>query len=188
METGLGFFHGCIFFEKSLSFHSPVLCIIFKILKLPQNLSFKLEYFQKKLRKICKKWGKKTYLLLIFGLTFDIWPSWSWDIWDTLVVPGQFWLWYGWKLFSHEDFTQILTYRGTAMSGFLRGCLWLSPNWTNWPEILHVGIFWEATWPLQKQNLFWPPNVIGLYRGHMTLTWTKNKYTSQKILTCKIVH
>ena len=119
-------------------------------------------------------------------LTFDIWPSWSWDIWDTLVVPGQFWLWYGWKLFSHEDFTQILTYRGTAMSGFLRGCLWLSPNWTNWPEILHVSIFWEATWPLQKQNLFWPPNVIGLYRGHMTLTWTNIKWTSQKVLTCKI--
>ena len=46
--------HGCIFFQKSLSFLSPVLCIVFEILKLSQNFSPKLRYFQKKLRKICK--------------------------------------------------------------------------------------------------------------------------------------
>ena len=39
--TGMGVY----FFEKS--FQSLVLCVVFKILKLPQNLSFKLGYFQK---------------------------------------------------------------------------------------------------------------------------------------------
>ena len=45
---------GVYFFEKSLSFQSPILCVVFKILKLPQNLSFKLGYFQKKREKFAK--------------------------------------------------------------------------------------------------------------------------------------
>ena len=49
---------GVYFFEKSLSFQGPVLCVVFKILKLPENFSPKLGYFQKRMRKICKKWGK----------------------------------------------------------------------------------------------------------------------------------
>ena len=35
---------GVYFFEKSLSFQGPVLCIVFEILKLPQNFSPKLGY------------------------------------------------------------------------------------------------------------------------------------------------
>ena len=46
---------GVYFFEKSLSFQGPVLCVVFEILKLPQNFSPKLGYFQKKLRKVDKK-------------------------------------------------------------------------------------------------------------------------------------
>jgi len=46
---------GVYFFEKSLSFQGPVLCVVFEILKLPENFSPKLGYFQKKMRKICKK-------------------------------------------------------------------------------------------------------------------------------------
>ena len=52
--------HGCIFFWKILIFPKPVLCVVFEILKLPENFSPKLGYFQKKMRKICKKWGKIT--------------------------------------------------------------------------------------------------------------------------------
>ena len=36
------------------------LCVVFDILKLPENFSPKLGYFQEKMRKICKKWGKTT--------------------------------------------------------------------------------------------------------------------------------
>ena len=35
-------------------------------------------------------------------------------------------------------------------------------------------------WPLQRPNLFWPPYVISLYRGHMTLTWPKLNSNPQK--------
>ena len=52
--------HGCIFFWKILIFPKPVLCVVFDILKLPENFSPKLGYFQEKMRKICKKWGKTT--------------------------------------------------------------------------------------------------------------------------------
>ena len=51
---------GVYFLEKSLSFQGPVLCVVFEILKLPQNFSPKLGYFKKQMRKICKKWGKNT--------------------------------------------------------------------------------------------------------------------------------
>ena len=39
---------GVYLFEKSLSFLSPVLCGVIEILKLPQNFSPKLGYFQNK--------------------------------------------------------------------------------------------------------------------------------------------
>ena len=51
-------------------------------------------------------------------------------------------------------------------------------QWTKWLEILHVRIFWEVqlifvqvkvTWSLKRPNLFWPPYVICLCRGHVTL-------------------
>ena len=53
---------GVYLFEKSLSFLSPILCIVFEILKLEQNCSPKLGYFQKsyekkneeKMKKKCK--------------------------------------------------------------------------------------------------------------------------------------
>ena len=51
---------GVYFLEKSLSFQGPVLCVVFEILKLPQNFSPKLGYFQKKLRKVDKKRRKNT--------------------------------------------------------------------------------------------------------------------------------
>ena len=40
--------------EKSLSFQGPVLYIVFEILKLPQNFSPKLGYFQKNYEKFAK--------------------------------------------------------------------------------------------------------------------------------------
>ena len=46
------------FFEKSLSFVSPIICVVFEILKLPQNFSPKLGYFQKKTKKKLQKRGK----------------------------------------------------------------------------------------------------------------------------------
>ena len=45
---------GVYFFEKSLSFQSPILCVVFKILKLPQNFSPKLGYFPKNEEKFAK--------------------------------------------------------------------------------------------------------------------------------------
>ena len=42
-------------FLKNPYLLGPILCIVFEILKLPQNFSPKLGYFQKKLRKIGKK-------------------------------------------------------------------------------------------------------------------------------------
>ena len=45
---------GVYFLEKSLSFQGPVLCVVFVILKLPQNFSPKLGYFQKKWEKFAK--------------------------------------------------------------------------------------------------------------------------------------
>ena len=45
---------GVYFLEKSLSFQGPVLCVVFEILKLPQNFSPKLGYFQKNWRKYAK--------------------------------------------------------------------------------------------------------------------------------------
>ena len=59
LSSSLFYGMGVYFFEKSLSFLSPVLCVVFKILKLPQNLSFKLGYFQKtkkNLQKMRKKY------------------------------------------------------------------------------------------------------------------------------------
>ena len=52
---GGGLTMGVYFFEKSLSFPSPILCIVFKIFKLPQNFSPKLGYFQKNSEKFAKK-------------------------------------------------------------------------------------------------------------------------------------
>ena len=49
---------GVYFFEKSLSFLSPVLRVVFEILKLPQNLSPKLGFF-KKTEKNMQKMRKK---------------------------------------------------------------------------------------------------------------------------------
>ena len=45
---------GVYFFWKILIFPKPVLCVVFKILKLPQNFSPKLGYFQKKWEKFAK--------------------------------------------------------------------------------------------------------------------------------------
>ena len=45
---------GVYFFEKSLSFLSPVLRVVFEILKLPQNLSPKLGFFKKNWEKYAK--------------------------------------------------------------------------------------------------------------------------------------
>ena len=50
---------GVYLFEKSLSFLSPVLCGVTEILKLPQNYSPKLGYFQKKNEKNLQKMTKK---------------------------------------------------------------------------------------------------------------------------------
>ena len=49
---------GVYFFEKSLSFQGPVLCVVFEILKLPQNFSPKLGYFQKNEENMPKMRGK----------------------------------------------------------------------------------------------------------------------------------
>ena len=48
-------------------------------------------------------------------------------------------------------------------------------------------IFVEAKikWLLQRPNLFWPPNVIGLYSGHLNLAWTKIECASQRALNTK---
>ena len=60
---------------------------------------------------------------------------------------------------------------------------------------LHAGSFYglvlsfgqvKFMQPKERPNLFWPPNVIGLYRGHMTLTWPKLNSNPQKPLECKI--
>ena len=45
---------GVYFLEKSLSFQGPVLCVVFEILKLPQNFSPKLGYFPKNEEKFAK--------------------------------------------------------------------------------------------------------------------------------------
>ena len=45
---------GVYFLEKSLSFQGPVLCVVFVILKLPQNFSPKLGYLKKKWEKFAK--------------------------------------------------------------------------------------------------------------------------------------
>ena len=49
---------GVYFLEKSLSFQGPVLCVVFEILKLPQNFSPKLGYFKKNGRNYAKNEGK----------------------------------------------------------------------------------------------------------------------------------
>ena len=58
------------------------------------------------------------------------------------------------------------------------GCCKSSPQFWMWGTFGHM--------PIQRPNLFWPPNLIGLYGGHVTLAWLKIKCISQKILTCKI--
>ena len=55
---------GVYFFEKSLSFLRPALCVVFKILKFTQKFGPKLGFFQKnrkkfqEMRKMNKKLGK----------------------------------------------------------------------------------------------------------------------------------
>ena len=41
---------GVYFFEKSLSFLSPALCVVFEILKFTQKFGSKLGFFPKKLK------------------------------------------------------------------------------------------------------------------------------------------
>ena len=55
----------------------------------------------------------------------------------------------------------------------------------------------QSVWLLPPKNVtindkittlspFWPPNEIGFYRGHMTLTWPKLNTNPQKTPACKI--
>ena len=50
IETGGATHMGVYFFEKSLSFLSPALCVVFEILKFTQKFGSKLGFFPKKLK------------------------------------------------------------------------------------------------------------------------------------------
>ena len=62
---------GVYFIEKSLSFLSPILCVVFKILKL-QHFSQKLGYFQNKPKMAYSRDLSKVAIMNYQGLSWSI--------------------------------------------------------------------------------------------------------------------